>query len=69
VLFQRDGKLYEVSAGHCSCYGLEGRWEPDEVTWDQLAMRFNDKTEFYCDGSAKADAAIKQLITQHVPRA
>jgi len=31
VLFQRDGKLYSVTGGHCSCYGLEGQWDP-EVT-------------------------------------
>ena len=23
VLFERDGQLYEVNGGHCSCYGLE----------------------------------------------
>lgn len=32
VLFERDGKLFEVHGGHCSCYGLEGQWEPEEVT-------------------------------------
>lgn len=25
VLFLRDGKLWEVNASHCSCYGLEGQ--------------------------------------------
>ena len=27
VLFEEDGKLFEVNGGHCSCYGLEGQWE------------------------------------------
>lgn len=31
VLFARDGKLFEVHGGHCSCYGLEGQWEPEEA--------------------------------------
>ena len=32
VLLTRDGVLYEVSASHCSCYGLEDQWEPEETT-------------------------------------
>lgn len=32
VLFLKDGKLYEVNISHCSCYGLEDQWEPEETT-------------------------------------
>ena len=39
VLFRRDGKLYEVNGGHCSCYGLEGQWEPEETTLAALTHR------------------------------
>lgn len=39
VLFMRDGKLYEVHGSHCSCYGLEGQWEPEETSWEAIAMR------------------------------
>lgn len=39
VLFERDGKLFEVHGSHCSCYGLEGQWEPEETTWAAIAMR------------------------------
>lgn len=39
VLFKRDGKLYEVEGGHCSCYGLEGQWEPEETTAEALMHR------------------------------
>lgn len=39
VLFEKDGKLYEVVGGHCSCYGLEGQWEPVETTAKALRMR------------------------------
>jgi hypothetical protein len=38
-LFVMDGKLYEVHGGHCSCYGLEDQWEPEETTWEALLMR------------------------------
>jgi hypothetical protein len=41
VLFRRnsDGKLYEVNGGHCSCYGLEGQWNPEETTVEALGHR------------------------------
>jgi hypothetical protein len=39
VLFKQNGKLYEVSGSHCSCYGLEGQWKPEETSWEALAIR------------------------------
>lgn len=39
VLFEKDGKLYEVNGSHCSCYGLEGQWEPEEVLIEELLKR------------------------------
>lgn len=51
VLFRRDGKLYEVNGGHCSCYGLgsqgysgdtETQWEPEETTIEALQKRMDD---------------------------
>jgi hypothetical protein len=36
VIFAHDGKMYMVSASHCSCNGLEDSWSPDEVTVDML---------------------------------
>lgn len=39
VLFEHDGKLYEVNGGHCSCYGLEGQWSPEETTIEALKHR------------------------------
>jgi hypothetical protein len=37
VIFQKNGKLYEVHGSHCSCYGLEGQWRPEETTLESLA--------------------------------
>lgn len=42
VLFRREGKFYEVNGSHCSCYGLEGQWEPEEVTIDALRYRLEE---------------------------
>lgn len=36
VLFMKGSKLYEVCAGHCSCFGLEGQWDPEETSWDVI---------------------------------
>lgn len=34
-----DGKLYEVNGSHCSCYGLEGQWSPEDTTVEVLRHR------------------------------
>lgn len=39
VLFETEGKLFEVNGGHCSCYGLEGQWSPEEVMLEELENR------------------------------
>ena len=39
VVFEKGGKLYEVNGSHCSCMGLEGQWEPEEVTVGALQLR------------------------------
>jgi len=32
-----DGTFGYQSGGHCSCYGLEGQWDPETFTAEQLA--------------------------------
>src|SRR5690606_7447254 len=32
VFLGTDGKLYEVHGSHCSCYGFEEQWQPEETT-------------------------------------
>lgn len=49
VLFERDGKLYEVHGSHCSCYGLEGCWNPDEVSVEALNHYMKKGTFGYQD--------------------
>ena len=38
VLFEYDGKLYETFGSHCSCYGLEGQFDFNEVTLQELEL-------------------------------
>ena len=37
VIFERNGKLYENFGSHCSCYGLEDQWQPDEIDVETYA--------------------------------
>lgn len=63
VLFTKGGKLYEVSGSHCSCYGLEGQWEPQETSLKALEMRVRGKdwgTSRY-DGSGFSKEFIEFL--------
>lgn len=48
VLYEKDGKLFEVHGGHCSCYGLsessysgdtQSQWDPEETTVEALEHR------------------------------
>ncbi len=47
VLFERNGKLFEVNASHCSCYGCEGQWEPSELNLDELKNRLRPDNEYF----------------------
>ena len=42
VLYEKDGTLYEVNGSHCSCYGLDGQWEPEETSLEALRFRMEN---------------------------
>ena len=65
VIFEKNGKLYEVNGSHCSCMRLEGQWKPEETTWAALAMRTlnSDWNKKYSD---ETDAAFKTLVNANV---
>lgn len=48
VLYRQDGKMFEVNGYHCSCYGLEGQWEPEETFIEALRMKskYMESAEF-----------------------
>lgn len=56
VVWQRDGKLYEVNASHCSCYGLDGKWDPEETSLD--ALRIRDPYGLGADASRAFDQLV-----------
>jgi len=63
VVFEKNGELYEVNACHCSSYGLEGQWTPEETSWNALATR--DLSGSY-DGSREAHNALQAEVKKHL---
>lgn len=60
VLLRKDGQYYEVNGSHCSCYGLEGQWDPEEVPEEALRRRFVGNSGLY---GAQSEAA--HVVRQH----
>ena len=60
VLFRKDGKLYEVNGGHCSCYGLKGQWFPEETSIEALTHRL-DTSDFGKEGWDRNNEFAKEL--------
>jgi hypothetical protein len=61
VLWRRDGVLYENHGAHCSCYGLEDQWAPEEVSVHELIQRNLGGDDYY-DGSSEAQKALEAVI-------
>jgi hypothetical protein len=40
VIYRNNNRLFYVGGGHCSCYGLEGQWDPEEYTEETLLAVF-----------------------------
>lgn len=63
VVFEKDGKLFEVNGSHCSCNGLEDQWSPEETLWEALAMRDLSGEE---ESSNEAQAELQRLVKEHL---
>jgi hypothetical protein len=42
LLKDADGKLYETHGSHCSCYGFEGQFQPEETSVEALKFRIEN---------------------------
>jgi hypothetical protein len=63
VLYHKDGVFYENEAGHCSCYGLEGQWNPQETDVEALKLRLANGSFSY---EADEDRLIKMYISEYL---
>lgn len=61
VLYRLDSKLYENWGSHCSCYGLEGQWEPQETSI--AALKTHTFSDWY-DGEKEAYEGLQKVILQ-----
>lgn len=61
VLFAKGDVLYEVHGSHCSCYGLEEQWDPEETTHEALAHRMEKGSLFYTYGDVDMDSVHKEV--------
>jgi len=62
LVVYRDGtSLYEVHGSHCSCYGLEGQWEPEAVERDALLKRIEAAGDYGV--AARFKEEIKQALS------
>lgn len=63
VLFERYGKLYEVHGSHCSCYGLEDQWQPEETSWEFMVSK-----HFYVPSCVRAYPDALRLLDDLIHR-
>lgn len=56
-------KLIEVYGSHCSCYGLEGQWEPEDTTIQYLQYRLDSLNTYTCGGyKEELRPVVEQLV-------
>lgn len=63
VIYRVGDRYYWVSGSHCSCYGLEGQWDPEDYSAELLiaALRRGDHFYWSEDSSALRDAVIDRV--------
>ncbi len=67
VLFKKGRDLYEVNAGHCSCYGLEGQWKPELTSWAALEQRKEGALSTYSH-DVETIKAFRKLVARHTKK-
>ena len=65
VVFEKDGKLYQVEGSHCSCYGLEGQWIPTETNLMALRAYKPSSDYFVPDGIEGWEKTLKELAEKY----
>lgn len=63
VVFKRDGKWWHNVGSHCSCYGLEGQWEPGELDAAlHLAATEENRRLVYVDSYGELPEATQEAF-------
>lgn len=66
LVWKRDGKFYEAHGSHCSCYGLEGQFNPEETSLAALARKVKKEDDsrwyFLSDHDGEAYIAYWNMV-------
>ena len=66
VLYRQGDRLYEVNGSHCSCYGLEGQWQPEETSLEAIKHRLVEGYLGYLHDSVHCEdlfnARLKKIL-------
>ncbi len=62
VIFVQDGKFWFVSGSHCSCFGLEDQWGPEEMPLEALNQLVDTGATYYWGGYEKEVKASLETI-------
>ena len=63
VIYEHKDKLFTVYGSHCSCYGLEEQWWPEEITIDYLNHRILNGSFVYRNDD---DDIIKNRLKEYM---
>ena len=62
---KETGKLYENHGSHCSCYGFEGQFEPEETSVIYLqSSYFGFYTGWYDEEENENEKLVKEYISE-----
>lgn len=62
VIYRRGPEYFINEGGHCSCYGLEGQWDPEKYDSKEHLIAALEKREWYdTDKKNNVDAVLTQL--------
>ena len=66
VIYRQGDRYYWVHGSHCSCYGLEDQWSPEEYSAEQLvdALRRGDHFYWSEDSASLRDAVIDRVLAR-----
>lgn len=64
VVYRIGDRYFRVQGSHCSCYGLEGQWEPEEYSREEFLGALSRDMHFWCGESAEVRAELRQLISE-----
>ena len=66
VIYRQGDRYYWVHGSHCSCYGLEGQFDPEEYSAELLiaALRRGDHFRWADDPYAFRDVVIDRVLAR-----